>query len=484
LDDGNGALIPMAERAVHWHEGMFLRPHQLQAAQRHAAQQVFLNTLWDHPYYWGLRVIELDRDALANHRFVIRRLRLRLRDGTLLDVPDDGTVLPALDLKPHMERESTLTVSLGVPVVTLSRANVAGPDSDGSGRYLVDSVQLEDENTGINPQPIHVRRLNVKLLLSTQDDAGYETLKLATIEKSGGPDATPQLHEPYIPPLLTCEAWGPLQYGVLQRIYDLVGRKIESLAEQVVSRGISLEATSPGDALIINQLRVLNELYATLHVIAFSEGIHPLTAYYELCRAVGQLAIFGLKRRPPNLPRYDHDNLGYCFFQIKNEIDAILVGVREPEYEQVPFKGIGKRMEVALQQKWLLAQWQMFVGVKSLLSVDECNSLLTKGQLNMKIGSAEQVERIFQLGLPGLKFSHSPTPPRALPGTAGLVYYQVSRDPEEWANVQQSLTLAIRLNEHRIAGDINGKERTLTIRRANGQTTTMDFDLYVVKNPA
>ena len=26
----------MASRAVHWHEGMFLRPHHLQAAQRHA----------------------------------------------------------------------------------------------------------------------------------------------------------------------------------------------------------------------------------------------------------------------------------------------------------------------------------------------------------------------------------------------------------------------------------------------------------------
>jgi type VI secretion system protein ImpJ len=460
---------------------MFLRPHQLQAAQRHVAQQLFLNTFWDHSYYWGLRAFELDRDALANHRFVVRRLRLRLRDGTLLNMPEDGDVLPALDLKPHMERESNLTVSLAVPVVTLSRANVAGPESNGSGRYLVDSVHLEDENTGINPQPVHLRRLNLKLLLSTQDDAGYETLPLARIEKSGGADASPQVHLAYIPPLLCCDAWAPLQNGILQRIYDLIGRKIELLAEQVVSRGISLEANSPGDALIINQLRVLNEIYATLHVLAFAEGVHPLTAYYELCRAVGQLSIFGLQRRPPQLPRYDHDNLGYCFYQIKKEIDAFVEGVREPDYEQVPFEGIGKRMQVTLEQKWLLAQWQMFVGVKSPLPVDEVNSLLTRGQLDMKIGSADKVERIFQMGLQGLKFNYNATPPRALPSTSGLIYFQVSRESEEWANVQQSLTLAIRLNEHRIAGDIQGK-RELTIRRANGQTTTMDFALYVVKN--
>src|SRR5262249_23757589 len=133
-----------------------------------------------------------------------------------------------------------------------------------------------------------------------------------------------------------------------------------------------------------------------------------------------------------------------------------------------------------LQQRWLLGQWQMFVGVKSQLPTEECISLLTKGQLDMKIGSAEKVERIFLSGLMGLKFTYNPTPPRALPSIAGLIYFQVSRDSEEWANVQQSLTLAIRLNEHRIAGDIQGK-RMLSIRRASGQTTTMDFALYVVK---
>jgi type VI secretion system protein ImpJ len=116
----------MVHRAVHWHEGMFLRPQQLQTAQRHTAHQLRLNTFADHPFHWGLRVLELDRDALANHRFVVRRLCLRLRDGTVLDLPHDGTALPALDLKPYLERESAVTVFLAVPALTLTltRANL------------------------------------------------------------------------------------------------------------------------------------------------------------------------------------------------------------------------------------------------------------------------------------------------------------------------------------------------------------------------
>ena len=46
------------------------------------------------------------------------------------------------------------------------------------------------------------------------------------------------------------------------------------------------------------------------------------------------------------------------------------------------------------------------------------------------------------------------------------------------AHVQKSLTLAIRLNENLIAGNIQG-QRVLTIK-TSGQTTTLQFTLYVV----
>jgi type VI secretion system protein ImpJ len=106
---------------------------------------------------------------------------------------------------------------------------------------------------------------------------------------------------------------------------------------------------------------------------------------------------------------------------------------------------------------------------------------LTKpGQLDMKIGSSDRVDDIFRLGQAGLKFAYNPRPPRALPSLPGLSYFQVSRESqaEEWQNVQKSLTLAIRLNENRIAGNIQG-QRILTIK-TGGQNTTLQFTLYVV----
>src|SRR5262249_13098405 len=130
-----GAHRLMTVRPIHWHEGMFLRPHHLQAAQRYGAHLDNTSEKWDHHYNWGLRSIDLDLDALANHRLVVRSLRARLRDGTLVATPEDGA-LPALDLKPAFERANTLTVFLAVPVLQVGRSNVSGDGRSDGTRYL------------------------------------------------------------------------------------------------------------------------------------------------------------------------------------------------------------------------------------------------------------------------------------------------------------------------------------------------------------
>src|SRR5262249_3397281 len=299
----------MTVRAVHWHDGMFLRPHHFQAAQRYLFHNSHRNDRWNVHYHWGVRSIAIDLDALANYRFVVRDLKARLRDGTPVILPEDGN-LPGLDLKNALEFESNVTVYLALPVLNLGKTNVAADCELEGARYLLDTQELEDENTGVNPQPIQVRLLNVKLLLSRQDQTGFEVLPIARIERSQRADAAPQLDVTYIPPLLACDGWEPLQNGILQSLYDRIGQKIELLANQVVTRCINFDSDAQGDPLILEQLRSLNEAYALLGVEAFAQGVHPYHNYVELCRLAGQLAVYGQTRRPPDLPKYDHDDLG------------------------------------------------------------------------------------------------------------------------------------------------------------------------------
>ena len=47
--------------------------------------------------------------------------------------------------------------------------------------------------------------------------------------------------------MLAVDAWPPLGRDIVRAIYDIIGRKIEVLSEQVINRSISLASQEPGD---------------------------------------------------------------------------------------------------------------------------------------------------------------------------------------------------------------------------------------------
>src|SRR5207253_5063087 len=121
------AMASRPLQAVHWHEGMFLRPHHFQIAEQYSASLAHIRETFDQHHYWGLRSIDLDLDALANYRLVVKSLKARMRDGTLINVPEDGA-LSDIDLRPSLEsaREAPLvTVYLGLPLFQPGQANVS-----------------------------------------------------------------------------------------------------------------------------------------------------------------------------------------------------------------------------------------------------------------------------------------------------------------------------------------------------------------------
>ena len=140
--------------------------------------------------------------------------------------------------------------------------------------------------------------------------------------------------------------------------------------------------------------------------------MHPLQAYTELCRLVGQLSIFSDSRTPPEIPAYDHDDLGTIFSYIKLQIELLLSKVRDFEYEQRFFVGEGMGMQVALDPKWLNANWTWYVGVfRGGLTEAACRSL--PGEINWKLGSADQVDGIFKERMRGLDLTPVDQLPRA-----------------------------------------------------------------------
>ncbi|MDD4268218.1 MAG: type VI secretion system baseplate subunit TssK [Pirellulales bacterium] len=467
---------------VHWCEGLFLRPQHLQAADRSWRETLGTSEHWDHQYNYGLRRIELSEESISNWQLQVNACHARMKDGSLVQL-DAGQELDRIDLKAAFDRSDTVRAYLAVPRLKLGQRNVSRGEDGEPVRYLEATAILPDESEGGNDQEVQLRRLNVRLLLSTEDLSGYELLPIAEIQRSGENESVPRLSSKYIPPLLAIDAWAGLGRDIVRAIYDLLGKKAEVLSQQVINRGISLVSQEPGDLDRLLMLLQLNTAIAALEVLAFAQGVHPLVAYVELCRIVGQLSIFGPSRRLPEIPHYDHDDLGRIFGWIREQIEILLGLVRDYEFEQRYFVGESRGMRVALDPKWLGADWKWFVGVQTgVLSERECLEMLSPGNLDWKLGSAKQVDALFQYGAEGLQLTPLSQAPRALPAVRDWVYYEVTRGNAAWKDVLDTQTLAMRLKDSLILNlDTLQGARKLVVSFA-GKQVSLHFALFAVPN--
>jgi type VI secretion system protein ImpJ len=453
---------------------MFLRPHHLQAADRHAREALRDSEDWYHPFNWGLRSLELDRDAVANFTMTLPACEARFKDGTKLTVPDDAGIDP-LELKGALGSRSSVMVYLAVPAVQDGRANAEPTPTANGPRYWVETLDRPDENTGGDEQPIQIRRTRARLLLSEQDHTGYEVLPICRLERSAQTEAPPQVDPSYVPPLLALDAW-PMLWRAVQSLHHQIGARIEVMADQVADRGITFDSQVPGDAERLLKLAVLNGAFSYFEAVAFIKGLHPLASYRELCRLVGQLGIFTAARRPPSLPGYDHEDLAGCFYKAIKHIQQGLDTLAPTAFEKRYFDRMGERLQVSLEPPWLTNVKSLYLGVETELSEQECQQLL--GSMDMKMGSGAQVEHIFKRALKGLSLVPVARPPRALPAGSGIVYYQVERDPVFWKDVAESFTLALRMN---LAKASFQNDRMLAVSApGRSQPTNMQFALFVI----
>ena len=435
----------MAKRPVHWYEGMFLKPHHFQAAERAQRERVRESEDWLHPHDWGLRSVDLDADAVANFQVVLRSCQARFRDGTTVTVPDEVTV-DAVPLQEALASASETTLFLAIPTLQASRANVQLAPSAGGPRYVVDSVETFDENTGDDKEPILFRNVQARLLLSHLDATGYEVLPLAKIVRSAEDKAPPRIDPTYVPPVLGLEVWAPL-YNEVRTLHAYIGAWITQEAGLLVGRKLAFDSQVQGDAERILRLTALNTAYSAFQAVLPTRGLHPLAMYQELCRLLGQISIFGKRRRPVDLPGYDHENIGPIFTQVIREIRGLIGDMGPPTFDKRYFQLEGKSFRVALEPDWILETSKLYIGVETLdLSDPECDELIRN--TDWKLGSAEEIDQIFRSADRGLNMRPISRIPPALP--TGVVYFEMDRVPRHWPDVVRTRTLALRFGLERL----------------------------------
>lgn len=449
---------------VHWSEGMFLRPHHLQAGQR------WLETInraafeAARPFAWGFLDVHVAPEPLENFTLRLDRCDLRLKDGTWVRIPDNAEVEP-LNFKNAIEKaQGGLDILLGIPEMQEVRANSvslqdAGP-GDGTPRYAPFPVTRRDENTGVNPQTIYVRRMRARLFVAGEDTTGYETVRLGRVKRTDRPGALPEIDELGSGPVLMVQADKGLS-ALITSLADQVEAKDEVLANEAREHRMLFTDGVAANTEHLLKLHVLNEARAHLRALLQCPVLHPYDVFVSLARLIGHLSVFHDDLVPGAIPAYEHDHPGDSFERLRRRIVILLEAMRPMAYVERHFtrkkdqRGL-EALEIELDRKWIDDNLEMFLAFAAEdMEVGELERFI-KTTFDLKLASPTRAPRIHGTAVSGLRFQLKPVPAGTLPRRQGLHYFRIDKTigsdrTDYWKECEQERGIRMSIREGQIA---------------------------------
>lgn len=426
---------------------MFLRVQHFQQSDRWTERLVRSVSRSLSPYPWGILEIGLDRSALAIGQFALSGLRGILPDGTPFDAPEDTDLPAALELD---ESVKNAIVYLALPARQPGKADMAqtGAAAANSVRLLGSPYEAPDANVETDfIAPIDVARLNLRLLKTGDDLAGYELLGLARVTEVRS-DKAVLLDPDFIPPSLNCMASSRLN-ELMTELLGIVRHRAEAIAERIGDPTIRGTA-EVGDYFL---LQILNRADPMLkHALANATRLHPMS-FYELCiQLAGELATFTMdSKRATDFPAYRHDDLkatfGAVFEDLRTSLSSVLA------QSAVAIELVERRHGVrvgTINDRTLLRDAGFVLAVRADMSAEDVRRTLPA---RIKVGPVERIAELVNVALPGIPVRPLPVLPRQLPYRAGTIYFELDTKTPLWKQLETSGAIALHL-----AGDFPGLE--------------------------
>jgi len=420
---------------VHWSEGMFLRPHHLQASQRWL--ETVLRTAFDgaRPFGWGFLNLQIAQEPLENFTLRLDRCDLRLKDGTWVRVPENTEAAPLNFQAPMDAGRGQIDVYLGIPDMQDVRPNAISVENPaqvvGTPRYEPFPVHRRDENSGDNAQTIYVRRMRGRLFIEGEDMTGYQVVRVGRVKRTDRPGALPELDELGAGPLLALQA-DPGLSKLISSLSDQVEAKDEILGREVREHNMQFDDDVASNSEMLLKLHVLNEVRTHLKSLLQCPVLHPYDVFTVLARLAGHLSVFHDDRVPVPVPLYDHDRPGEALEQLRARIVILLDAMRPMNYVERKFARVKDArgtdgLQVELDRRWIDDNLDMFVAFHAPeQDITEVERQI-RTTFNLKLASPTQAPRIHGTAVRGLEFVIRPVPAGTLPRRQGLHYFKIDK---------------------------------------------------------
>ncbi len=434
---------------VIWSEGMFLLPQHLQQHDRYLERLIEQRTQPIAAYSWGYTHLVLDEAALALGKISVAAARGLLPDGTPFDFPSlDVAPLP-LDF-PADVRDQLVVLALPLRRAGSLETDLQTGDESRLTRYAASTLEVAD-NTISTEQPglVQVGDLRLALMLQREATDAYATLGVVRISERRA-DNQLVIDKTYIPPTLAVGS-NSLLAGYVREIHGLLHQRGEALSAHLSQPGRGGVAEI-ADFLLLQTVNRYQPVFAHLDGVSI---LHPERLFLTCLMLAGDLATFSREnRRPPDYPRYVHDEPELCFIPLMTDLRRSLSMVVERSAIPIELQDRKYGVRVAIVPDLELLRKAAFVLAVNAQMPGE--ALRLRFPTQVRIGPVERIRDLVNLQLPGIVLRPLPVAPRQIPYHAGFNYFDLERGGDLWKQLQQSGGLAMH-----IAGEFPGLELEL-----------------------
>ncbi len=396
-------------------------------------------------YSYGIVEAKLSSDDLEAFRIRFNKLRAIMPSGIEVNFPH-GADLPAVDIKQAFAgNPGGFAVYLGVPLWFDSRANTLDVEGSAGSRakliYRTAEVECADENTGENPKPLLVRRINARLLLEHEDRSDLEVLPLLRVTRSTSEDAAVPRQDPdSVPPCLVLEA-SPTLREIVRDLSSQVEASRQELVVQVSRGGFSIDTLRGIQFEQLMRLRTLNRFSARLPPMVEAKSISPFIFYLELRELLGELTALYPDKDDFAVTAYNHDNPVLCFRELSAKIRGYLRGSVLPSFIKVPFTQDNGFLVANLTDEHIKLPTDYFLGIKTR---EDARGLA--GFVEDADGFKLMPRSMISKAVWGVRLKEERIPPLELPSQSDLHYFRLLRaeSARVWTQMQAEKAAAIR----------------------------------------
>jgi type VI secretion system protein ImpJ len=404
---------------VLWGEGFFLRPQHFQQQDQYHETRLRHTAHALHPYLWGVRGLKWDWEALKGNRLRADALSAIFRDGEVVDAPDSDALPPAVDLAALPAALQEVTYYAALPALNPGGGNVTGvQQQDSTMRFSQFERNTVDLYTKAKTQQIIYLKSALRLVSDQEPLGACDCFPVIRLRRTvaGGFEPDPA----FIPPGLSVGGTPQLK-GQLDKLMDALQAKVHALQGHMREHSSNIIEFRSGDVSSFWLLHTVSTAAAALSHYVHNPELHPERLFEALLGLAGALMTYSKNFTLRDLPAYQHDNAGACFGRLDSIIRELLDTVISTKYFAVALQEIKPSYYLGKLDSGKIDQAStLYLAVSAALPALELVELVP---LRIKVGSPDDVEKCVMSALPGVKLSHAPRVPAAVPVRPDTYYF-------------------------------------------------------------